>query len=93
MLEGGELSASLPGCFTPLKNPSTYSMGAWVGPRADLDVLEKLEVFFPYQDLLRELSSPAHKLINIVTELSQLLNLMPEACYNITVPSMHMLSN
>jgi hypothetical protein len=54
VLEGGELSASLPGCFTPLKNPSTYSMGAWVGPRADLDVLEKLEVSFSYQDLVRE---------------------------------------
>jgi hypothetical protein len=34
LLERGELSASLPGCFTPLKNPNTYSMGAWVGPRA-----------------------------------------------------------
>jgi hypothetical protein len=50
-LEGGELLASLPGCFTPL-------MGACVGPRADLDVLEKLEVSFPYQDSVRELAGP-----------------------------------
>ena len=33
-------------------------MGAWVGPRADLDILEKLEVYFPYQDSVHELSSP-----------------------------------
>lgn len=57
-LEGCELLTSLPGCFTPLKNPSTYSMGTWVGPRDDLDILEKLEVSFPYQDLVRELSGP-----------------------------------
>jgi hypothetical protein len=58
VLQGVDLSVSLPGCFTPLKNPSTYSMGAWLGPRPDLEVLEKLEVSFPYQDSVCELSSP-----------------------------------
>jgi hypothetical protein len=29
------------------KNPSTYWIGDWVDPRADLDVLEKIETLLP----------------------------------------------
>jgi hypothetical protein len=37
-LDGGEWSASRPGCFTPReKARDTHCIGGWVGPRAGLD--------------------------------------------------------
>jgi hypothetical protein len=40
-LDGGELSASRPGRFTPDEGaPGTHCIGGWVGPRADLDAVE-----------------------------------------------------
>jgi hypothetical protein len=42
-LVGGEWSTSRPGRFTPGEGaPSTCWMGGWVGPRADLDNVEKI---------------------------------------------------
>jgi hypothetical protein len=41
-LDGGEWSASRPGCFSPREGaPSTHWIGGWVGPRAGLDVVSK----------------------------------------------------
>jgi hypothetical protein len=38
----GEWSASRPGRFTPEKRaPGTHRIGGWMGPRADLDDVEK----------------------------------------------------
>jgi hypothetical protein len=34
-IDGGELSASRPGCFTPRERaPGTHSIGGWVGPQS-----------------------------------------------------------
>jgi hypothetical protein len=44
VLDGGELSASCPCCFTPGETASgTHWIGDWVAPRAGLDVVEKRE--------------------------------------------------
>jgi hypothetical protein len=41
-LDGGEWSASLPGRFTPGERAhGTNLIGEWVGPRTDLDDVEK----------------------------------------------------
>jgi hypothetical protein len=41
-LVGGEWSASRPGRFTPKERaPATHWIGGWVGPRADLEDMEK----------------------------------------------------
>jgi hypothetical protein len=41
-LDGGELSASRPGQFTPRERASsTHWIGGWVGPRAGLDTVSK----------------------------------------------------
>jgi hypothetical protein len=41
-LVGGEWSASRPGHFNPWERaPFTHWIGCWVGPRADLDDMEK----------------------------------------------------
>jgi hypothetical protein len=40
-LDGGEWSASRPGCFTPGETaPGTHSIGEWADPRASLDAVE-----------------------------------------------------
>jgi hypothetical protein len=40
--DGGELSASRTGRFTPGEGvPCTHSIGGWVGPRTGLDAVEK----------------------------------------------------
>jgi hypothetical protein len=50
-----ELSASRPGSFTP----GTHSIGGWVGPRADMDDVEKRK-FLTLRGLeLRPLRRPA----------------------------------
>jgi hypothetical protein len=39
---GGKWSASRPDRFTPRERaPGTHRIGGWVGPRADLDDMEK----------------------------------------------------
>jgi hypothetical protein len=44
-LVGGEWSASRPGCFTPRERvPSTHWIGGWVGPRTNLDDVEKRKI-------------------------------------------------
>jgi hypothetical protein len=41
-LDGGKWSASRPGRFTPRERaPGTHWIGAWVGPTAGLDFVEK----------------------------------------------------
>jgi hypothetical protein len=41
-LDGGEWLASLPGRFIPGERaPGTHWIGGWVGPRPDLDDVEK----------------------------------------------------
>jgi hypothetical protein len=40
-LEGGEGSASRPGCSLPRERPRTHCTGGWVGPRAGLDRCRK----------------------------------------------------
>jgi hypothetical protein len=54
-LDGGEWSASRPGRFTPeRKAAGTHCIGAWVGPRAGLDVVEKRKILHCWE------SNPDH---------------------------------
>jgi hypothetical protein len=47
-LDGGEWSASRPGCFTPKgRAPGTHWIGGWVGPRAILDAVVKRKIPSP----------------------------------------------
>jgi hypothetical protein len=47
-LEGGEWSASRPGRFTTGESASgTHWIGGWVGPRADLEAVEKIKILSP----------------------------------------------
>jgi hypothetical protein len=41
-IDGGELLASYPGCFTGESAPSTHSIGGWVGSRVSQDSGEKI---------------------------------------------------
>jgi hypothetical protein len=44
-LDGGEWSASSPGHFTPReRDPGTYWVGGWVGPRDILDTVVKRKI-------------------------------------------------
>jgi hypothetical protein len=44
-LNGGEWSASRPGCFTPRERaPGTHWIGGWVGPRTCMDVVAKRKI-------------------------------------------------
>jgi hypothetical protein len=59
-LVGGEWSASRPGPFTTWERaPGTHLIGGWVGPRTDLDDVEK-RIFLTTPGLeLRPLGRPA----------------------------------
>jgi hypothetical protein len=59
-LVGGEWSVSRPGCFIPGERaPGTHLIRRWVGPRADLDDIEKRK-FLTLPGLeLRPLGNPA----------------------------------
>jgi hypothetical protein len=47
-LDGGELSASHAGCFTPRERaPDTHWIGGWVGPRAVLDAVVRRKIPSP----------------------------------------------
>jgi hypothetical protein len=47
-LDGGEWSASRPGCFTPRERaPDIHWIGDWVGPRAVLDAMVKKKIPSP----------------------------------------------
>jgi hypothetical protein len=47
-LDGGEWSASHPGCFTPRERaPRTHWIEGWVGPRAILDVVVRRKISRP----------------------------------------------
>jgi hypothetical protein len=51
-LDGGERSASRPGCFTPWERaPDTHWIGGWVGPRAVLDMVVKRKIPSPCWEL------------------------------------------
>jgi hypothetical protein len=46
-LDGGKWSASRPGRLTSWeRTPGTHWIGGWVGPRTDLDVVEKRKDIF-----------------------------------------------
>jgi hypothetical protein len=47
-LDGGQLSASRPGRFTPKERaPGTHWIGGWVGPRAVMDTVVKRKIPSP----------------------------------------------
>jgi hypothetical protein len=59
-LDGGEWTASHPGRFTPGERaPGTHWIGGWVGPRADLDDVEKRKFLTLPGSELRPLGRPA----------------------------------
>jgi hypothetical protein len=59
-LVGGEWSASRPGHSTPEEiAPDTHWIGGWVGPRVDLDDVERRNFFTLPELELRPLSRPA----------------------------------
>jgi hypothetical protein len=71
-LDGCEASVSCPRRF-PLGDriSGTYWTGGWVGLRASLDAMEKRKMFCPSQEM--NPSCPDHSLVDMLTELSQLL--------------------
>jgi hypothetical protein len=70
-LDGGELSAGSPCCFTPGETASgTHCIGGWMGPRNRLDVMEKRNLLFLPGIKPQLLSHLAHSLVTIPTELS-----------------------
>jgi hypothetical protein len=58
VLYGGKCLTPGTGHFIPVKEPGTNWIGGWVGPRADLDVLEKRKISFPYRHSKSEPYSP-----------------------------------
>jgi hypothetical protein len=51
-VERGEWSALHPGHFTPRERaPSTHWIGAWVGPRASMDAVERWKIPSPHWEL------------------------------------------
>jgi hypothetical protein len=63
-LDGGEWSASHPGCFTPKERvPGTHWIGGWVGPRARLETVSKRKVPSPS---LRRGSNLEHPIVQPV---------------------------
>jgi hypothetical protein len=59
-LVGGEWSAPYPCCFIPRKiAPSTHWIGAWVGPRASLDNVDKRKFLILHGLELQLLGCPA----------------------------------
>jgi hypothetical protein len=67
-VDSGDLSASLPGRFTPEERSGTHWIGSWVGPRAGLDVWRRENLPLPGIEP-RFLGSPARNLANIPTAL------------------------
>jgi hypothetical protein len=50
-LDGGEWSASRPGCFTSRERaPGTHWIGGWVGSRAVLDTVVKRKIPSPRRE-------------------------------------------
>jgi hypothetical protein len=69
ILDGGEWSASRPFRFTPREiAPRAHWIGGWVGPRVDLDAVEKGQIL-PLSRI-KPRSSNIH-LVAISTELSR----------------------
>jgi hypothetical protein len=57
---GGKWSASRPGIFTPgERTPGTHWIGRWVGPRADLDDVDRRKLLTLPRLELRSLGRPA----------------------------------
>jgi hypothetical protein len=73
-LDGGEWSASHPGCFTPRERaPGTRWIGFWVGPRTSLDVVMKRKILSPCRDSNPPIIQPvAHR---YTTELCRLCDI------------------
>jgi hypothetical protein len=66
-----EWSASCPGPLIPGEGATdTHWIGGWVNPRANLDVVAKRKSPYPCQE--SNPGCPAHSLVTILTELSQL---------------------
>jgi hypothetical protein len=64
-LDGGEWSASQPGCFMPRERaPGTHWIGGCVGPRAVLDTVVKRIIRSPHQE-----SNPRIPIIQPVVQL------------------------
>jgi hypothetical protein len=55
-LAQGEWSVSRPGCFTP----STHWLDGWVGPRIDLDDVERRNILLLQELKLQPLGCSAH---------------------------------
>jgi hypothetical protein len=71
-LEGGELLAPYPGCFTGERTPSTHSIGGLVGSRVSQDTLVKKNLCPLLKNELNFLECLAHNLVTILNQLSQL---------------------
>jgi hypothetical protein len=73
---GGEWSASRPGRFTSgEKAPGTHWIGGWVSPKTGLDDIEGRKIL-PLPGIEPHLlGRPAHSLVAIPTELSQIIHI------------------
>jgi hypothetical protein len=84
--DGGEWSASRPCGLTPgYTARRTHWIGSWVGPRAGVDSMKKRKIYFPCRK--SNPSHPAHGLVAIPTELSQLHPMYRKASRNYTLTS------
>jgi hypothetical protein len=71
VLDGGEWSASHPGCFTPRERAQgTHRIEGWVGPGADLDAVAKRKIPNPSRE--SNLERLALSIVATTTELSRL---------------------
>jgi hypothetical protein len=74
-MDGGELSASRHGRFTPRERaPGIHSIGGWVGPRVVLDTAVKKKIPSPCQDSNPPIIQPVS--LRYTTELSRLFEMI-----------------
>jgi hypothetical protein len=81
-LDGGELSASSYGSFTPGERvPNTHCIGSWVGSRAGLDAVVKRKILAHCRETIP--GRPARSLAPILTELPRNMDavLSDISCY------------
>ena len=58
---GSEWSTSRPSCFAPGKNFDTHLIGAWVGSKTGMDVLEKRKMSCPCREEVYVLNCSVHR--------------------------------
>jgi hypothetical protein len=67
-LDGDELSASRPGCFTPGERASgTHWIEGWVGPRVGLDTVKEIKPLVPARNRIPAVQPVAQRYTDCAT--------------------------